>query len=75
MGDEIPGRGGVTLQAHLPSLAEIRLIRNGKLIRSARRAYALTYVAVEPGVYRIEAWRRFLGRKRAWIFSNPIYVR
>jgi hypothetical protein len=30
---------------------------------------------LEAGVYRIEAYRRHLGRRRAWIFSNPIYVR
>ena len=75
MGDEIACRSGVTLQAHLPAFAEIRLIHNGKLIRKERSAHALTHLAVEPGAYRVEAWRRYLGRKRGWIFSNPIYVR
>ncbi len=75
MGDEISVRGGVTLQAHVPAQAEIRLLRNGRIIRKARRAYALTHLAEEPGVYRIECYRRYLGRKRGWIFSNPIYVR
>ena len=36
---------------------------------------ALSLGATEPGVYRVEAWRNYLGRKRGWIFSNPIYVR
>ncbi len=75
MGDEIPAGGGVTLQAHLPSFAEIRLLRNGKLIRKATKTYALTHLATEPGVYRVEAYRRYRGRQRGWIFSNPIYVR
>lgn len=75
MGDEIPCRGGITLQAHLPTPGEIRLIRDGRPIRTLRNAYALTHLATEPGVYRIEVYRRFLGRKRGWIFSNPIYVR
>ena len=75
MGDEIPAREGVTLQAYLPYFAEIRLVKDGKVIQLARKAYALTYIAHEPGVYRIEAYRRFHGRKRGWIFSNPIYIR
>ena len=75
MGDEISVRHGVTLQAYLPSFAEIRLLKDGTLIKLAKRAQALTYLAQEPGVYRIEAYRRYLGGKRGWIFSNPIYVR
>ncbi len=75
MGDEIAGRGGVTLQAHIPTEAEMRLIHNGKVLRTMKRAYALTHVTDEPGAYRIEVYRRYRGRRRAWIFSNPIYVR
>lgn len=75
MGDEIPARGGVTLEAYLPSLAEIRLIKNGKAILTEKKTQALTYVAREPGVYRIESYIKYLGIKRGWIFSNPIYVR
>lgn len=76
MGDEITGYGGVTLQAHLPSLAEIRLLKDGETIQTARKASDLTYrTSGEPGVYRIEAYRWYLGRKRGWIFSNPIYIR
>ena len=75
MGDEISSRGGVTLQATLPAFAEIRLIRDGKVIRRESSAPAVTHLALEPGVYRVEAWRRYLGRRRGWIFSNPIYVR
>jgi hypothetical protein len=75
MGDEISARGGVTLQAHVPSQAEIRLVQDGRLIRTARKAYALTHIAEEPGVYRIEVYRHYRGFRRGWIFSNPIYVR
>jgi hypothetical protein len=75
MGDEISAHGGVTLEAHLPTFAEIRLLRNGQLVWHLRRAQALTYLALEPGVYRVEVYRTFLGARRGWIFSNPIYVR
>jgi PHP domain len=75
MGDEISARRGVTLQAHVPEPAEIRLIRDGKTIGIWRDSQACVYSASEAGAYRVEAWRNYLGRKRGWIFSNPIYVR
>jgi len=75
MGDEIPARGGVTLEAYLPSIAEIRLIKNGKVVLTGKKTQALAYVTQEPGVYRVEAYIKYLGIKRGWIFSNPIYVR
>jgi hypothetical protein len=75
MGDEIPSKRGVTLQAHLPRPAEIRLIKDGKTIAIWKHSQACAYSATEPGVYRVEAWRTYLGIKRGWIFSNPIYVR
>src|SRR5688572_2232734 len=75
MGEEIPAKGGVTLQAHLPEPAEIRMIKDGKLIGKWRESYAYTHIATEPGVYRVEVWRNYLGRQRGWIFSNPIYIK
>jgi PHP domain len=74
MGDKVRGPG-VTLQAYLPSYGELRLLRNGRVIRRIPRTRALTFLALEPGVYRVEAYRRFLGRRRTWIVGNPIYVR
>jgi hypothetical protein len=75
MGDELPMKGGVTLQAHLPKPAEIRLLKDGRMIRAWKHSQACAYSATEPGVYRVEAWRSYLGLKRGWVFSNPIYVR
>jgi hypothetical protein len=72
MGDEV--RGSVTLHVYLPSFGDLNLLRNGKVIRRLQHSQALTFLALEPGVYRVEAYRRFLGRRRAWILSNPIYV-
>jgi hypothetical protein len=74
MGDEIPFRGGVTLEAYFPSFAEIRLLKNGEVISINKRSQALAYFTREPGVYRIEAFIKYFGIKRGWIFSNPIYV-
>lgn len=75
MGDEIQARGSVTLQAYLPASAEIRLIKNSKVVQIAKKAQALTFITREPGIYRVEAYRVYLGRKRGWVFSNPIYLR
>jgi len=75
MGDEIPAQGGITLQAHLPSFADIRLIKDGEVIKVCKKQTVCTHITSEPGVYRIEAYRHYLGRKRGWIFSNPIYIK
>jgi hypothetical protein len=75
MGDEIPAKGGVTLQAKLPAQAEIRLLKDGDVIQSWKNQIACTHITTEPGVYRVEVYRRYLGKRRGWIYSNPIYVR
>jgi len=75
MGEEIPAKGGVTLQVHLPIEAECKLIKDGITIKTLKHQQICTHITTEPGVYRVEAYRRYLGRKVGWIFSNPIYVR
>jgi len=74
MGDEITSSTPVTLQAKLPSPAKMQLLKNGKVIKSTVDEM-LTYITDGPGVYRIEAYKHFLGKMRGWVFSNPIYVR
>ena len=74
MGDEIVVQGAVTLQTKLPSRAEIRLVKDGKVIKEVN-GDTLTFSTDEPGAYRVEVYRRFLGKLRGWIFSNPIYLR
>lgn len=74
MGDEIPAEGGVTLKIRLPEAADCRLLKDGKTIRTWQDTDIGTYITTEPGVYRVEVWRKALGRLRGWIFSNPIYV-
>ena len=75
MGDALPVKGGVTLQAHVPQPAEIHMLKDGKQIGIWTNTHACTYSATEPGVYRVEVYTRYLGKKRGWIYSNPIYVR
>ena len=74
-GDEIPAKGGVTLQAKLPSDAQVRLLKDGVMIQTWQNSKSCTHITTEAGVYRVEAYRRYLGKLRGWIYSNPIYVR
>lgn len=75
MGDEIKLQSGVTLQIRLPLRTECRLIKDGKVIKTWRKRETCTYVTTVPGVYRVEAYIHYLGRRRGWIYSNPIYVK
>jgi hypothetical protein len=75
MGEEIQLADGVTLQVKLPAAAEIVLLRNGQQVQKWKRAEACAYTVTETGVYRVKVYRRYLGARRGWIFSNPIYVR
>ena len=75
MGDTLAAKGGVTLQAHVPQPAEIRLLKDGKEIGLWKNTHAAAHNATEPGVYRVEVYINYLGQKRGWIYSNPIYVR
>ena len=74
MGDEISADDPVTLQVKVPVPAEIQLLKDGAPIKSVR-GEALVLVTAEPGTYRVEVYRQFLGRRRGWIFSNPIYIK
>jgi hypothetical protein len=77
MGESINlGVGSVSLLVTTPALpgVDIRLLRNGhEVARSA--ASSLRYTTSDPGVYRCEVYRNLAGHHRAWIFTNPIYVR
>jgi hypothetical protein len=73
MGVETPARS-LTLHAELPATGRLRLLRDGREITS-HEAAALEQAVEEPGVYRVEAYRRARGAERTWILSNPIYLR
>jgi hypothetical protein len=76
MGDSISLAEGqaLNLKVQTPEVAEIRLLRNGRVVTQGR-ASTLAYRAHDPGVYRVEVWKNRWGKLRGWIFSNPIYVR
>ena len=74
MGDELLAQGPVRFQVQAPRRAHLRLMLNGFCVAEAR-GRELSYQGRTPGVYRVEAHRPYLFRRRGWIYSNPIWVR
>jgi len=75
MGDDLNSKGGVTFQIRLPIRTECVLLKDGKPVRTWHKHDQCTYITSEPGVYRVEVYIHYLGRRRGWIFSNPVYVK
>ena len=76
MGDVLQLRkGGVTFQVTSPGPGHIRLLRHGQVLAETAEGPHLMYQTDEPGAYRVEVFTRFAGKKRGWIYSNPIYIR
>jgi hypothetical protein len=67
------GRSGL-VHIKLPRAAETILIHNGKTLYRSTKFDHIAYPVTEPGAYRVECYIDFLGEKRGWIFSNPIYL-
>jgi hypothetical protein len=74
IGEKISSINGVTFLINLPHPAECHLIKNGKTIKIWNRQVRNSYATNEPGIYRVEAYRKFRCRRRGWIYSNPIYL-
>ncbi len=74
MGGWLRLRHGVTLQMVSPRVADMRLVKGGKVIQREVESTHRTYIASEPGAYRVEVYIRYKGKPRGWIFSNPIFV-
>jgi len=75
MGDELELTPGATLRINLPRKAELKLIRDGVQIIHNNATDRLVKTIDQPGAYRVEAYIDYLGKRRGWIFSNPIYIR
>jgi hypothetical protein len=55
-------------------VGHVQLICNGKVVAEEAGTPHLLYQTSEPGPYRVQVFTRFAGRKRGWIYSNPIYL-
>jgi hypothetical protein len=58
------------LRARLPAPADVRLVRDGRVVEQSR-SDSVDFAATGPGVFRVEAEIDGL----TWIVSNPIYLR
>lgn len=74
IGEEIKCSQGITLQISTPAPGKILLFKDGTLVQRWKGADRCAYTTSNPGVYRVEVWRSHLGKRRAWIISNPIYL-
>jgi hypothetical protein len=75
MGDEVKRADGLKLTARLPLPAYVRLLRHGREVAKSEGKADFEFALQEPGAYRLEAWLKFDGEWRPWIFANPIYVK
>ena len=73
MGDTLILQSEATLRVESPRPAKLRLMKDGQLLLE-KKGKDLVWHTSEPGVYRVEAYRRFWGEQRGWVFTNPIYL-
>jgi hypothetical protein len=73
MGDTLVLQDQATLRVTSPLPAKLRLLKDGRPLVETQTA-ELTWQTAEPGIYRVEAYRRYWGWQRGWVFTNPIYV-
>ena len=69
MGARLPVKKAFVLAAKTPLKGRIRLLKDGRVIKSVR-GHGIELSVQEPGVYRIEVYRK----NRGWIYSNPIVL-
>lgn len=73
MGSQLSLIEGLRLLAEAALPVDWKLVRDGQVV-SESEGKSFEFSVSEPGVYRVEAWLRFLGEPRPWILSNPIYI-
>jgi hypothetical protein len=72
-GQELKRLGAINITIALPARGEIHLRRDGRIIRRVT-GMGMRYTTAEAGIYRVEVYRRFRGRRVGWIFTSPIYT-
>jgi hypothetical protein len=73
MGEQLHLSREATLEVSSPLPAELRIVHNGEAIAETH-GRSLRHTVKESGVYRVEAYRTYLRKRRGWVFTNPIYV-
>jgi len=68
-GESIPFEEGLKIKADIPSVANLRLVKNGSLIYEGK-GDKLDQPIASTGIYRLEVFKG----SRGWIFTNHIRV-
>jgi len=74
MGESLRFEKYLKLQVILPYPADCIIFKNGNQYYCSSGKNEIETGVSSPGVYRVECYKKFLGRKRGWVFSNPIYI-
>jgi len=74
MGESRPYKEGMVLSVIIPKKAECNILKDGNIYKQLNGKKVVQIEIESPGIYRVECYKYFLGRKRGWIFSNPIYL-
>ena len=74
MGETFVFKNGCTLRIRLPDKSECTLLRDGSPVGHWEGQQIITHLTNQPGVFRVECHRRYLGARRGWIYTNPIYL-
>jgi hypothetical protein len=72
-GEALKRLGALNFEIDLPARGTIHLLRDGERVLRTR-GRRLYHTCAEPGIYRVEVYRRFRGHRVGWIFSSPIYI-
>ena len=74
MGEEAPFKPGGRIDVESPLHGTVRLMRDGNEVARAV-GHRLSHPVAAPGVYRAEVWLQLDDEWRAWVYSNPVYLR
>jgi hypothetical protein len=69
MGSRIAFEHGLVMRVQSPCCGRIRMLLDGRVV-SETFGERLDLTAAQPGVYRVEVFRK----RRGWIYSNPIVL-
>jgi len=74
MGESHHFEKNLVLKVILPHSADCIIFKNGSQYHRIFGENDIEIKVSSAGIYRVECYKKFLGRKRGWIFSNPIYI-
>ncbi len=74
MGESASLKHNLELHVQTPAPAHIKLIKAGAGVVAETHGRSLSFRPDAAGAYRVEVWKKWWGKPRGWVFSNPIYI-